>query len=87
MGRGKIELGRARGCDRCNKSGYRGRAGIHELMVVDDEIRHLIYEKALSSKVRDLAIKKGLVMLKQDGIRKVIKGLCDLAEVRSVCMK
>jgi type II secretory ATPase GspE/PulE/Tfp pilus assembly ATPase PilB-like protein len=85
--REKIELCRARGCDRCNKSGYRGRAGIHELLIVDDEIRHLIYGKALSSKVREVAIKKGLVMLKQDGIRKVLKGICDLAEVRSVCMK
>ncbi len=85
--REKTELFRAKGCDRCNQTGYKGRAGIHELMVVDDEIRHLIYEKALSSKIRVLAIAKGMVMLKQDGIRKIIKGLSDLAEVRSVCMK
>jgi type II secretory ATPase GspE/PulE/Tfp pilus assembly ATPase PilB-like protein len=85
--REKTELCRARGCERCNKSGYRGRAGIHELLVIDDEIRHLIYGKQLSSKVRELGIKKGMVMLKQDGIRKVMKGLTDLAEVRSVCMK
>jgi type II secretory ATPase GspE/PulE/Tfp pilus assembly ATPase PilB-like protein len=85
--REKTELCRARGCDRCNKSGYRGRAGIHELLTIDDEIRHLIYGKQLSSKVRELGIKKGMVMLKQDGIRKVMKGLTDLAEVRSVCMK
>jgi type II secretory ATPase GspE/PulE/Tfp pilus assembly ATPase PilB-like protein len=85
--REKIELCRARGCERCNKSGYRGRAGIHELLIIDDEIRHLIYGKQLSSKVRELGIKKGMVMLKQDGIRKVMKGLTDLAEVRSVCMK
>ncbi len=85
--REKTELCRPRGCDRCNKSGYRGRAGIHELLTIDDEIRHLIYGKQLSSKVRELGIKKGMVMLKQDGIRKVMKGLTDLAEVRSVCMK
>ncbi|MBI3854089.1 MAG: GspE/PulE family protein [Planctomycetes bacterium] len=85
--REKVELARARGCERCNKSGYKGRAGIHELLAVDDEIRHLIYGKELSSKVRDLGIKKGMVMLNQDGIRKVVKGLCDLAEVRAVCMK
>ena len=85
--REKTELCRPKGCDRCNKTGYKGRAGIHELMVVDDEIRHLIYEKALSSKIRELAIRKGMVMLKQDGIRKILKGLSDLAEVRSVCMK
>ncbi len=85
--RPKAELARPRGCDRCNKTGYRGRLGIHEELVVDDEIRHLIYGKALSSKVREAAVRKGMVMLKQDGIRKVMRGLTDLAEVRSVCMK
>ena len=83
----KMEVCQAKGCDRCNKTGYKGRAGIHELMVVDDKIRHLVYEKALSSKIRELAIGNGMVMLKQDGIRKILKGLSDLAEVRSVCMK
>jgi type II secretory ATPase GspE/PulE/Tfp pilus assembly ATPase PilB-like protein len=87
LDRSKAELARPRGCDRCNKTGYRGRVGIHELLVVDDEIRHLIYQKALSSKVREVAIAKGMVMLKQDGLRKVLKGLTDIAEVRSVCMK
>jgi type II secretory ATPase GspE/PulE/Tfp pilus assembly ATPase PilB-like protein len=81
------KLNRPKGCDRCNKTGYRGRAGLHELLVVDEEIRHMIYQKALSSKVREVAIPKGLIMLKQDGIRKVLKGVTDLAEVRSVCMK
>ncbi len=85
--REKVELARPRGCERCNRTGYRGRAGIHEILAVNDEIRHLIYEKALSSKIRDLSIRGGMVMLKQDGIRKVVKGLSDLAEVRSVCMK
>jgi len=85
--REKAELCRPRGCERCNKSGYKGRAGIHELLIVDDDIRHMIYGKELSSKVRTLGIKKGMVMLKQDGIRKIIKGVTDLTEVRSVCMK
>jgi len=85
--REKVELARAKGCERCNRTGYRGRAGIHEVLAVTDEIRHLVYEKALSTRVRDLAVKGGMVMLKQDGIRKVIKGIADLAEVRSVCMK
>jgi len=85
--REKVELARARGCDRCNKSGYKGRAGIHELLAVNDEIRALIYGKQLSSKVREVGIKTGMVLLKQDGIRKVIKGLADMTEVRSVCMK
>ncbi len=85
--REKVELCRARGCERCNKSGYKGRAGIHELLAVDDEIRQMIYSKQLSSKIREVGIKKGMVLLKQDGIRKIMKGLTDLGEVRSVCMK
>jgi type II secretory ATPase GspE/PulE/Tfp pilus assembly ATPase PilB-like protein len=85
--REKVQLARPKGCDKCNKTGFRGRAGIHELLAVDDEIRHMIYQKALSSKVRELAIRKGLVLLKQDGIRKILKGLTDLPEVRSVCTK
>ncbi|HUR38970.1 MAG TPA: GspE/PulE family protein [Planctomycetota bacterium] len=85
--REKVEMARPRGCERCNKSGYKGRAGIHEILAVDDEIRAMIYGKQLSSKVRELGIKKGMVMLKQDGIRKVIKGVADMIEVRSVCMK
>lgn len=82
-----VKMHRPKGCERCNKTGYRGRAGLHELLVVDEEIRHMIYQKTLSSKIREAAIPKGLIMLKQDGIRKVLKGATDLAEVRSVCMK
>jgi type II secretory ATPase GspE/PulE/Tfp pilus assembly ATPase PilB-like protein len=85
--REKAQMARPKGCERCHKTGYRGRAGLHELLVVDEEIRHLVYQKALSSKIRAAAIPKGLIMLKQDGIRKILKGLTDLAEVRSVCMK
>ncbi|MBI2930663.1 MAG: Flp pilus assembly complex ATPase component TadA [Planctomycetes bacterium] len=77
----------AAGCDRCSGTGYRGRLGIHELLVVDEELRHLVYKKTLSSGIRELAVKKGLITLKQDGIRKILEGKTDLNEVRSVCMK
>jgi type II secretory ATPase GspE/PulE/Tfp pilus assembly ATPase PilB-like protein len=83
----QVKLARPRGCARCGKTGYRGRMGIHELLVVDPELQQLIYGKALSSKVREAAVRKGMLMLKQDGIRKVLQGLTDLPEVRSVCMK
>ncbi len=85
--RDRAEMARAQGCERCHRTGYRGRLGIHEILLVDDEIRHLVYGKALSSKVREAALRKGMVMLKQDGIRKIARGLTDLTEVRSVCMK
>ncbi|MBI5366205.1 MAG: GspE/PulE family protein [Planctomycetes bacterium] len=77
----------AKGCERCSGTGYRGRLGVHELLVIDDEIRHLVYRKALSSDLRAAGIKKGMILLKQDGIRKVLLGMTDLNEVRSVCMR
>lgn len=80
-------VARAKGCDKCSGTGYRGRMGIHELLTVDDEIRHLVYKKALSAHIREAALKKGLILLKQDGIRKILMGKTDLAEVRSVCMR
>ena len=83
--RKKVKLYKPNGCDRCNQSGFKGRCGIHELLAVDAEIRKLIYSKALSNEIRKVAIPKGLVMLKQDGICKVIKGLCTIKEVKAVC--
>jgi type II secretory ATPase GspE/PulE/Tfp pilus assembly ATPase PilB-like protein len=85
--RDKSVVAATKGCERCSGTGYRGRLGIHELLIVDDEIRHLIYRKALSSEIRTAALKKGMILLKQDGIRKILTGLTDLHEVRSVCMK
>ncbi len=85
--RTETKLARGKGCERCGQTGYRGRLGIHELLVVDDEIRPLIYHKAHSSQIRDMGIKKGMVLLKQDGIRKVLMGITDFKEVRSSCMK
>ena len=52
---------------------------------MDDEIRKMIYAKALSADIRKVAIPKGLVLLKQDGICKVMKGLCTIKEVSAVC--
>jgi len=85
--REEAKVGTPKGCERCGNTGYRGRLGIHELLTVDDEIRHLIYRKAISSEIRAASMKKGLILLKQDGIRKILQGKTDLNEVRSVCMK
>ncbi|OHB77741.1 MAG: hypothetical protein A2Z34_03070 [Planctomycetes bacterium RBG_16_59_8] len=83
----KVKIGKLKGCEHCNKTGYKGRMGLHEILIVDDEIRQLIYRKAQSALVREEAIKKGMILLKQDGVRKIIMGKTDLAEVRSVCMR
>jgi len=85
--REKTQFATLKGCDRCAGTGYRGRAGLHELLVVDEEIRQLIYRKSLSTEIRAAARRAGMITLKQDGLRKVLQGRTDLTEVRSVCVK
>jgi type II secretory ATPase GspE/PulE/Tfp pilus assembly ATPase PilB-like protein len=84
--RKKLQLVRAAGCELCFNTGYRGRAGIHELLVVTPEIRKLVHARAESAAIRKAAIASGLWLLKQDGIRKVIEGRTDLKEVLATCV-
>lgn len=75
---------KGRGCPDCNKTGYRGRMGIFEIFVVDDEVRKLIYEKAPASVLRQRAREMGMRTLREDGTRKVLAGLTTPEEVISV---
>ena len=65
---------KGKGCSDCNKNGYRGRMGIFEIFVVDDEARKLIYEKVPSSVLRIKAREMGMRTLREDGTRKVLAG-------------
>jgi len=78
---------RPKGCDICDKSGYRGRMGIHELLVGTDEIKRMIQKHATVEEMRDVAAEQGMTSLLQDGIVKSIKGLTDFKQVRRVCIK
>ena len=80
-------LYRAKGCEKCNNSGYRGRVALFELLIGTDEIKRLIRKKAPVEEIKKQAIKDGMRTLMQDGIRKVFMGLTDLRQVRSVCIK
>lgn len=80
----KFKLHRATGCDYCNQTGYRGRIGLHELMVVTPSIKRLIQTRALVSELLDGALTAGMRTLKQDGIAKILQGHTDIAQVRSV---
>ena len=79
----KIKLWKGEGCETCNAPGYKGRAGVHELMVMNDAIRLLVYGRAKATEIRAEAFKDGMWTLKQDGIHKVLQGVTDLREVRS----
>ncbi|MCX7003426.1 MAG: GspE/PulE family protein [bacterium] len=70
-----------RGCDNCNNTGYRGRKGIFELMVVNDEIRHLIYQCTPANIIRATARKAGMRSLRDDGLAKAERGITTLEEV------
>ena len=75
------------GCEMCNNTGYRGRMGIHELLMGTDAMKALIQRRAKMEEIRDQAILDGMTTLKQDGIEKVIAGHTDLLQVRKVCIK
>ena len=77
-------LYRAAGCDHCGRTGYQGRLGLHELMTVAPEVKHLIQTRAPVSELLPAAIISGMRTLKQDGIVKVLQGHTDIAQVRSV---
>ncbi|HVE53872.1 MAG TPA: ATPase, T2SS/T4P/T4SS family [Ramlibacter sp.] len=84
---GELRLYRAVGCDKCGKSGYKGRVGLHELLVADDEIKRLIQERARVAEIFIAAVASGMRTLKMDGMEKILMGLTDLKQVRSVCIR
>ena len=84
---GELRLYRAVGCDKCNKTGYKGRVGLHELLVTDDEIKRLVQERARVAELFTAAVAAGMRTLKMDGMEKILMGLTDLKQVRSVCIR
>ena len=75
---------RGPGCAACSQTGYRGRTGIYELMVMDDEIRRLIGAKADATAIKQAAIAKGMITLKDDGADKVFHGITTTEEVMRI---
>lgn len=84
---GKLTVYRAVGCDKCGKTGYKGRIGLHELMIADDAAKKLIQERARVAELFAGAVSSGMHTLKMDGMEKVLMGMTDLKMVRSVCIK
>ncbi len=75
---------RAAGCRQCRQTGYRGRMGLYELLVANDEIRHLASERAPTNIVKQAARKAGMKTLREDGWRKVCRGQTSVEEVLRV---
>jgi type II secretory ATPase GspE/PulE/Tfp pilus assembly ATPase PilB-like protein len=80
---GQIPRWEAKGCEHCDNSGLRGRVGLHELMLVDRDLRRLIQTSARAEELQRCGMASGMRTLRQDGIEKVLQGLTTIEEVRS----
>jgi type II secretory ATPase GspE/PulE/Tfp pilus assembly ATPase PilB-like protein len=82
-----LKLWRAVGCGACGQSGYKGRLGLHELLVANDALKQAIQKKASVDQMRTLAREGGMTTLLEDGIQKVLAGQTDLKQVLAVCSR
>jgi type II secretion system protein E len=71
------------GCEQCRKTGYRGRLGIFEIFVIDDEVRHMINKRSSTLMLRQRARELGMRTLREDGVRKILGGVTSAEEVIS----
>ncbi|MGK7377895.1 GspE/PulE family protein [Planococcus sp. 1R117A] len=79
-------VARGKGCPRCNMSGYRGRMAIHEVLVVDEDMKTIINRGGTAAEIREVAIKNNTIFLIDDGLLKVKEGLTTTEEVLRVAM-
>ncbi|MGZ5781353.1 MAG: ATPase, T2SS/T4P/T4SS family [Burkholderiaceae bacterium] len=82
----QFTLYKAVGCDKCS-NGYKGRVGLHELMVGSDKVKKLLQEHARVAQLLAAALEDGMLTLKMDGMEKVLSGITDMTAVRAVCIK
>lgn len=82
---GKLTLYSAPGCKECDRSGYKGRIGVHELLVSTPRIKRLIQTRSSVAEIQAAAFENGMRTLKQDGIEKVLQGLTDIQMIRAAC--
>ena len=71
------------GCKRCGETGFKGRVGIHELMVMSKTLRRLVQNGARAEELQEAALREGMRTLRQDGIAKVLSGQTTIEEVRA----
>lgn len=80
----KVEVFEGRGCQKCRFTGFRGRTAIFEILMIEDEIRELIFKCVRSQVIKEKALQLGMRTLRQDGLRKVLEGVTTLGEVMRV---
>ncbi len=83
-GESRVTLYRPSGCLRCNNTGYSGRKGVYELLIVSDAIRQLTLQRRSAGEIARQAVSEGMVTLRQDGLQKVKQGITSIEEVLRV---
>jgi type II secretory ATPase GspE/PulE/Tfp pilus assembly ATPase PilB-like protein len=83
----KFVLSRAKGCETCHKTGYKGRMGVHEFLVSTEEIKNLIHARTTAAELFKVATAQGMTTLMQDGIHKCLQGWMDYKQVQAVTMR
>lgn len=78
---------KGKGCNHCGNSGYRGRLGIFELLTMSNSVRELAFQGASTAQIREEAVKRGMTVLYNDGIRKVLSGVTTIEEIFRVAKK
>jgi type IV pilus assembly protein PilB len=79
-----VTFHRGRGCDRCRHTGYRGRIGVFELMLITDHLRELVLRKAPTHELRQAALEGGMMTLRQDAMQKILEGITTMEEALRV---
>src|SRR5262245_35592728 len=82
-----FRLSRGKGCENCNRTGFKGRIALHELVMGTDKLKRLIQTKAKTEEMVKAAIEDGMTTLMQDGIQKCLQGLTTFKEVKAVAIK
>jgi type IV pilus assembly protein PilB len=83
----EVELYAGKGCDKCNHTGYRGRVAVHELLTVTPNIQKLILARPSNDELRVVALREGMIPLKDDGIAKVRQGITSIREIMRVAFR
>ena len=85
--KGQLTFYKTVGCDKCGGSGFKGRCGLHELLIASDRLKKAIQEHARVAEMLAICLEEGMRTLKQDGMEKCLMGITHMKEVRAVCVK
>ena len=80
-------MARGKGCETCNRTGFKGRVALHELLLGSDAMKRMIQQKARTEEMLKTAIEEGMTTLMQDGVQKLLQGHTTYKEVKAVAIK